>query len=184
MLREAVSQVQLPWDADRQDQCESDAWDAVRRDVEADALHPDLPDVDAGKSADLERDAQAQDGSPSGDSQSAVPAGLVEPCRPGAGQSAERSCAVPASADAQAHSAARPRRDAVAELEVHQAHLPREHWAKPGLKHSFAAAAESLDSSVPDAEVPQALLLLELAAVLREPQEARRADAVPQLWPE
>ncbi len=115
----------------------SGASDDVRPDVAADALRPDLPDADAGKSADRELDARAQDGSQWGDSRSAVPAEPAEPCTRDAAQFAEQSCAAPAFADALAHSAVLPQPDAVAEPEAQQAR-----WEQLVLPHSPAALAE------------------------------------------
>jgi hypothetical protein len=72
VLPEAASLVQLPSDASLEHRYAWDASDGAPPDAVADALHPDLPDADAGKSADPEPDAQAQDDSQSDDSQSAV----------------------------------------------------------------------------------------------------------------
>ena len=61
-LREAAILDQLPSDAGHRDRCEWDALAGARLDAVADELPPDLPDADAGKSADPERDVQARDG--------------------------------------------------------------------------------------------------------------------------
>ena len=71
---EAVIPGQLPSGADRPGLCESDALAGARRDAMADAHHPDLPDVDAGKSADREPVAPELDDWQLDDWQSAVPA--------------------------------------------------------------------------------------------------------------
>lgn len=62
MFPEAASLGQLPSDASLEDRYAWDAWDDAHPDAMADALHPDLPDVDAGKSADPEPDDRGQDG--------------------------------------------------------------------------------------------------------------------------
>jgi hypothetical protein len=72
VLPEAASLVQLPSDVSLEHRY---AWGAsadAHPDAMADARHPDLPDEDAGKLADLEPDAQAQDGWQSDDSRSAA----------------------------------------------------------------------------------------------------------------
>ena len=95
MFPEAASLGQLPSDASLEDRYEWDAWADVHPDATADGFHPDLLDVDAGKSADLELDDRAQDGWQSDDSRLAVPAESAVLYTPGEGQSAARSCAVP-----------------------------------------------------------------------------------------
>ena len=62
MLPVAVILDQLPSDAGRRGRCESDALAGARLDAVADELPPDLPDADAGKSADPGRDVQVRDG--------------------------------------------------------------------------------------------------------------------------
>ena len=137
----------------------------------ADESRPDLSDADAGKSAGLELDARALDGSQSGGSQSAVQAESAELCKPDAAQSAEQSSVAPELADALVLSAARLQPDVVAELEAPQA---RSVQRVP--KHSPAEVA------LPDlralAEVVQpALLLPEPVAAQLEQPEAQLADA-------
>jgi len=78
-----------------------DASDVVRRDAAEDALRqpPAQPDAGAEKSADRARDGRALDARFRPKERwiaiLAVPAAVAEPCRPGAAQSAERSCAAP-----------------------------------------------------------------------------------------
>lgn len=121
---------QLPSDVSHRGRCEWDALAGAHPDAMADALHPDLPDVAAERSVDRERDAPARDGSRWADSQSADPAEPAVPCKPDAGQSAEQSCAVPASVDARARSAVPLQPVAGAELEAQSARSEA-----PELKH-------------------------------------------------
>jgi len=58
---EAASLAQLPLDANPEDRYVWDASGDVHPDATVDGFRRDLPDADAGKSADLELDARAQD---------------------------------------------------------------------------------------------------------------------------
>ncbi len=142
----------------------------------ADVRRPDLPDEDAGKSVDPERGARARHGSPLGESQSADPAEPVAPYTPGADQSAEQSCAVPAFAVARAHSAVPLQLDVVAELGL-------QHSALLALKHSPAEAVPQ-GLWVRASEEPLVSSPLELVAAQPELPVVQPADAVPRLWPE
>ena len=62
MLPEAATLDQLPWGVRHQGQYVWDASAGVHPAAVADAHHPDLPDVGAGKSADLEPGARVLDG--------------------------------------------------------------------------------------------------------------------------
>ncbi len=150
LLLEAAIPARLPWDANPEVPSGWDASDDARRDAAGDALRPDLPDADAGKSADLESGVLGPGDQRSDDSQSAVLAGSAGPCKPDAGPSAERSCAAPASADVPAQLAAPLQPDAVAELE-----FPLVQPEPQELTHSLVAEAQP-GLWVPGAEVEPA----------------------------